>query len=674
MSKTTNLKWIACQGIDLNPYNLSVSERLQRFGYALILDEFGNGRVDKAQLCIHNVLSRTDKANILLVCPESIMQVWYSLLLSETGVDFKFVSATGDSVSFCSPSISNLFIVAEEKLRASAHGSGLMKDAGFVWDLMIIDAGLAVDGADWAGYYSNCRNKAKEILVFAPCPFPSDRDIASSLPLLKEMLKTFMHDDGKKVELANLKVDENIVAFSKDTPVTRYYTGSKPSSTKSGPNVVVCEYEINKELFNDENRFMDVQSGLPYYTYGGNVFEEFNPALKNKYLRPRYDANDIAKLRKADAKLHVFLEKLSAVMKDDDNNAVVYFTSQETLSYISKVINVVYPELRDEKVLMRTESVLDGRFLKLRFSSDDADTARITLATDFMGEHYLGMGRATHVFNYEYPENPAELEKRYYRTARSCGNPDGAPCVPDEFIIFADKAGKFDGRILSKVMFGGLHRCFKVKIPSQNVLLWVPGVEKYIVETIVDLKAVIYNSKGATVEHARRFCADYNVSDRGLVSTAGKAALYAEGLIAKLVTLLDVDKFMPGAGDAVDKKMLVEKVRESLAKLKSGYIFYDDVSGSKIRTIENPNSLTKIAKDYTENEAVKGVAAARDELDALLKKAAKGKYPPVRDAITGLPEGLKAPVLYNIWKYCKLSKRHTGSFKKFMEQYNKGAI
>jgi hypothetical protein len=665
----SELKWLACQGMDLNPYNLSIPERLKKFGYALVFDEFGNGRVDKAQLCIHNVLSATTdgkKANILIVCPESLMQIWYSLLLSEIGADFKFASAAGDSVAFYSSSMSNLFIVGEEKLRASIQGSGLMKDAGMVWDLMIIDAGLAIDGADWVGYYNNCRNKAKEILVFAPCPFPSDRDITSSLPLLKEMLKTFLSDEAKKAEVANLRIDENIVAFNKDTPVTRYYT----SSQNKRANVVICEYEIDKELFNDANRFMDVQAGMPYYTLGGNVFEEFNPELKNKYLRPRYDANDVDKLRKADAKLHAFLEKLDTVMKEPGNNAVVYFTSQETLSYISKVINVVYPELRDDKIITRTDSVLDGRFLKLRFSSEDSDTARITLATDAMGEHYHGMGKATHIFNYEYPENPVELEKRFYRTARA----GGGLYVPDEFIIFADTKGKFDGRILAKVMFGGLHRCFKTKIPSQNVLFWVPGAEKYIVETISDLRSVVYNSKGATIEHARNFCADYNVADRGLVSTAGKAAIYADELLSKLVNLLDIEKFMPEPGDPVDKKILSEKIRESITKLRNGYIFYDDINSAKPRVIGETNNIARIAKEYEDSDVVKGVKAAKDEMDALLKKAAKGKYPSVRDIVAELPEGLKTPVLYNVWKYCKHNKGPKKSFKEFMERYNKGAI
>ena len=142
-----SLKWIACEGISLNPYNLSVPERLDKFGYALVFDEFGNGKTEKAQLCIHSVLSSKakerkssveamlkginpeeepeeqgesgDEPSILIICPESLLQNWYSCLVSEMGVDFKFVSDLGDTVSFYSKSISNLFIISDEQLKQS---------------------------------------------------------------------------------------------------------------------------------------------------------------------------------------------------------------------------------------------------------------------------------------------------------------------------------------------------------------------------------------------------------------------------------------------------------------------------------------------------------------------------------------------------------------------------
>ncbi|MCL1831859.1 MAG: hypothetical protein FWG45_02975 [Oscillospiraceae bacterium] len=666
----SNLKWIACQGLDLNPYNISVPDRLNKSGFALIFDEFGNGRVDKAQLCIHSALSENQHANILLICPESLMQIWYSILLSELGADFKFISATGDSVAFHSACTANLYIVGEEKLKSATNATGLMKDAGVVWDLMIIDAGSTVVGVDWAGYYNNCRNKAKQLLIFAPNPFPHDSDVTSVMPLLKETLKAFLYDENHKAEIANLKIDESIVKFTPDAPVTRYYIAGRLN--QKTPNLVVCEYEIDEALFNSKNRFMDVHAGVPYYTLGGNVFEEFDADLKNKYMRARYDASDIKKLSKADNKLKVFLAKLDDILKNPENNVVIYFTSTDTLHYITKVINAVYPELRDAKIITRTDSVLDSRYLKLQFSAENPDYARLTLATDAMGEHYHGMGRATHIINYEYPENPAELERRFFRTARI------GMClrVPDEFIIFTDTQRKFDGRILGKVMFASVYKCFKAKIPSQNVLFWVPNAERYIVEMLEDLRKVIYNARGETREYARNFCAEYNIADRGLVSTAGKTAVYAESLLGRLVKLFDVEQRLPRPGVELDnatRELLVENVREGLDKLRSGYIYFNDINDTVPRSTGNPNYLNKIAVEYEDHEIPNGVKAAESELEGLLSMS-EGSPAVTRGALESVPDGLKTAVLYNIWRYCKVNKGHKESLRAFMDKYNKGVI
>ncbi|MCL1881654.1 MAG: hypothetical protein FWF76_05700 [Oscillospiraceae bacterium] len=693
----SDLKWLACQGVDLNPYNLSVCDRLNKYGYALIFDEFGNGKVDKAELCIHRVLSENQKPNILIVCPQSLMQKWYSSLLSGIGADFKFISGTDSTVAFFSSATSNLMIVSEESLRVKAtvpatteeldvsseYGeaggidsqrrvktpppSGIVTDANIVWDLMIIDAALATDGADFAGYDA-CKNKAHQLLVFAPCPFSNDYGVIASLPLLKAFLKAFLYDESKKSMISELVIDEKIVAFSKETPVTRYYTVGKLNTTH--PNVLICEYEVDSDMFSDKNRIVDIQSGVPYYTYGGNLFEEFEAPqkLKNLYWHVRYNQKDVETLRKADAKLDAFLTKLDTVLVNEGNNAVIYFTAGETLEYISKVLNAVYPELKDKNaILTRTDSVLDSRFLKLRFSGENEDVGRITLATDSIGEHYHGMGKVTHVFNYEYPENPAELERRFFRTARAgCGN----LLIPEEFIMFADKEMQFDGRILAKVMFGQLHKCIKTKIPTQNVLFWVPEAEKYISKTLLDLK-----SGGGGV---KKFGVEYNIADRGLVSTVAKSAAYAEQLLEKLSRLLEVETllFENGKNENLSAKqvdILHEKIRESLNRIKSGYVYYEEASDVP-KIVENSNNLEKLTGEYSSHEIVKGVQMAKAELERLISKTKSGEYPPVREVLSKLPEALKTPTLYNIWKYCKLHKDNKRELREFMNDYNNGVI
>jgi hypothetical protein len=684
-----DLKWIACESVSLNPYNLSVIERLRDFGYALVFDEFGNGKTDKAQLCIYDIIARKSnsdrKPSILIICPESLLQNWYSSLVSEIGVDFKFISDLGDTVSFYSDCISNLFIISDVQLKQSKQiGSsrrseiwGITDDSEFVWDLMIIDAGLSVEGADWEGYYEHCHNRAFELLVFAPCPFPYDEDLSSSM--LKRMLRRFLADKNQVGAVADLEIDENIITFDKKTPAMRY---SIPGKTRGkGPKVITLEYKIDKKIFNFSNRLADTREGRSSYVYGGNVFEEYNPHLKTTYLLPRYHKGDVDTLRRADAKLDVFLEKLDEVLKTPENNVVVYFASKVTLEYINKVINAVFPEL-NERVVIQTDSVLDAGFLRRRFSGDKPVRARVILAGDAIDEKYYGIQNVTHVFNYEYPDNPAELERRFLRTGRSLqtGLFEIGNLRPEEFIVFSDKDMMYDGRMLCKVMMSRLPACFKKKIPSRNVLFWIPDAHKYMVEALKDLKNIAQSINKAdcdSVRLLRRFGKEYNITDYSLIDSPDKAEEFARMLFDGLIELVDIDGEITSANfedrfTQIEEESASELVEIGVEKIRGGHIYYDDFMNPC--TIRNTNNLDEIAKQYEYNEFVMGVKESIQALEFMLDMVHEGDYPFVSTAVGRLPDGLKFPVLYNIWKYCKFKKGINKPLKEFMDAYNKGVI
>ena len=703
-----DLKWIACESVSLNPYNLSVVERLRDFGYALVFDEFGNGKTDKAQLCIYSVISRVSEAgrkpNILIVCPESLLQNWYSSLISEIGLDFKFITDSGDTVSFYSPDISNMLIISDEQLRQTKNAKmdkfdvrWIINDSKLVWDLMIIDAGLPVYGADWDNYCDNCGNQTRELLVFSPCPFPYDEDLSSSS--LKKMLSQLLYDPEHKESVENLEIDENIITFDKATPVTRYGVPGKTQG--QGPNVTVLEYEVDGELFSVNNRLVDARSGKSSYIYGGNVFEEFNPPLKATYSLSRYFKDDIRLLREGDSKLNVFLTKLDEVLKTPENNVVVYFTSNITLNYIYKVINAVYPELFEggEQVLIQNDSFLDGGFFKRRFSGNKPVRARIILAGDAIDEKYYGVQNVTHVFNYEYPANPVELERRFLRTGRSyqTGLFETGNLRPEEFIVFTDKSKRFDGRILEKVIVSRLPLCFKKKIPSRNVIFWIPEIEKYIAQTLGDLKNALTEltevkasssregggDEAASARFLRRFYKEYNLVDFFTLTafdaeTVERMENYINNVFGELIELLNIDgaitSYSSNFEELIGKTAMVEILHKSVEKLRSGHLYYDDYMNPCL--IKNTNNLSEIAKKYRTNEFVTGIEQSVQVLELMLAKvdSSKGEYPFVRGAVVRLPDALQTPVLYNVWKYCKLKKGINKPLKEFMDAYNRGVI
>jgi len=643
-----DLKWIACQGLNMNPYNLSVPEKLRNFGYALVFDEFGNGKTAKAQLCILSVLTREACPNILIVCPESLTQSWYSTLISELGVDFKLISGSKNTVSFYSPNISNLCIISEEHLENV--GGGVIADSDVVWDLMIIDSSLSVMGAKWELYKNNCGNKTRELLIFATSPFPYDQD---NTPLLKDTLKTLLYDSAQKEIVDNLEIDENIIEFNKDAPAMRYYV---TSSGRRG--VFMLEYEIDKRLTAPNNRIVDLQTGSPVYIYGGNVFEEYNSEIKHIYSRPYYSKDDIDALCAVDSKLKVFLIKLESVLKKADSGIVVYFTSQCTLQYITKVLNALYPNL-SALIKEQSGSAVDGAFLKSHFEGRDSSDARIILATDDIGERYHALKKVTHVINYEYPDAPDKLERRYFRSGL-----EFAP--PEEFILFADTGVMFDGRILCKVMMSGLYKCFKKNIPSQNILFWVPNAEKYLAYVLLDLKNYADNAQGAGLDYARRFRADYNITDPNQVSNAIKAGERAKRTLTLLLAMLDIAESMEGE---VKFETIARAAKESVEQVRDGYLCYD--SEMKPRLVKNENNLAAIARHYENNMFITGLKTSEAALGEMVKGL---NYPFLRGEIEELPDSLKTPVLYNIWKYCRIKKGIKKPLREFMEMYNRGVI
>ncbi|MDR0221919.1 MAG: DEAD/DEAH box helicase family protein [Oscillospiraceae bacterium] len=649
-----DLKWIACQGVNMNPYNLSASERLQNFGYALVFDEFGGGKTAKAQLCIHDVVSSEDKPSILIICPEALTQSWYSTLLSELGADFKLVSGLGDMVAFYSEHISNLYIISEEHLVSASDG--FIGNASVVWDLMIIDAGFSADGVNWELYRNSCKNKARELLIFAPSPFPYNGDKTA---VLKETVKGILYNDAQRELVDDLTIDQNIISFDRGTPVMRYY-----NTARGARNVITLEYEIDKNLTAPGRRVVDMQTGMPLYIHGGNVFEEYNLDKKHIYLRPYYGEDDIKALRETDTKLGVFLDKLSEILQKPGNNVVIYFASHITLKYVFKALSAVYPDMAGQ-IITQTGSAIDGAFLKRYFNGEDSADARVILATDFIGERYHSLKKATHIINYEYPETTAALERRYFRSGMESMS-------PEEFILFTDRHMMFDGRILCKVMASGLYKCFKVKIPSQNVLFWMPGVERYVTDMLLDLKFTVENAKGAGTDFAPRFRAEYNIVDFEQVSTALKASACAKQMLGGLAALFQISDVM-SEGD-VKRDDLLKAVKECVQVIRDGYIFYDDEM--KPGLIKNENNLDAIARAYEGNKYVAGLKAAEEVLSALPanpKPEAAG-YPYIRDAVESLPDGLKAPVLYNVWKYFRVKKGVKKPLREFIGMYNKGVI
>ena len=94
-----DIKWITSGNLEHNPFYFSIPEKLDKFGFCIDMSGYGEGKTDKAQMCIIDTANKKEKPNILIVCPDGCKESWYLCLLKGVGMDFKFVNSAHDAVT-----------------------------------------------------------------------------------------------------------------------------------------------------------------------------------------------------------------------------------------------------------------------------------------------------------------------------------------------------------------------------------------------------------------------------------------------------------------------------------------------------------------------------------------------------------------------------------------------
>lgn len=657
-----SIKWISLYGMNLNAHNLSLPQRLDRFGYGIVLDEFGTDKATKAQICIFDELEGREKPNILVICPPQLVHSWYKSLLVELGVDFKFVTGSSDTSLFFSEEISNLYIMSDEVLRENG-GETLkaLNSSGIVWDLMIIDAALAVDGVKADLYTQNAFIKANKLIIFAPFPSAYNEKPDG----IKKIVKSLLADREKAAEIDNFPVDATVLDFSLDTPFMKYYDDS---SFDNNAKVTVIPYKIEKKYIPSNKRINDISTGVPHYVYGGNIFEEYSIDERKLYLRNVYSAENLKKLRVIDTKLDAFLKKTDDILKDSGNTIIVYFDSYNTVDYIYKALCSVYSDNTD-MIKVQKGDLFDIQWVMQSFEAGkNRRRPRIILATDYLNEKCSVVEKITHIINYELPANPAVLQQRYKRRGFvKSDNP--------EFILFKDENGRFDSRILGKALAGNVYKAYRQDIPTKNIMMYIPQIDEMLADMLIELKRVAGRSTevgGAGIDLIAKFAADYNVPAELKLAPGAKAHEYTTRKLEAIKKAFGVDALINSI--ETDKKELVQAISAKTEQLRNGFAFYDEkmtlqvIPDANHKTAEYDTFNSQIA----ENKYVNGIAEAKKLLDEKLDGA--DDYPQIREETNGMTDSLLTSVLYNVWKYCTEQKKIYKTYSEFIRKYNEGAI
>ena len=660
---TEEIKWISYYGKDISAISCSFHEKLNKFGFCLVLDEYGADKSTKAQISILDTVLEKQTPNILLICPRHLMHSWYRSVVTSNGVDFKMISGSSKAITYFNENMPNTYIIAEEALASDNSLMQRFADAGLTWDLVIIDAGLSTSGIKCDLYTEHLRAKTEKLVILSPIPC----GYMQSYDEIRGLVKSLLADESKAAAVDSISFDKKTICFDPDTPVMRYFDKSVYNGEVSR-NVTMLEYEFSQDFISNSRRLIDIKTGLPLYAQGGNIFEEYGLEAKKTYTKPSYNVADVQELRDVDKKLDCFLTKLDDVLKDSENRAVVYCVTGSTILYLKKVISALYPNINGLLKIDRGD-IFNTRYDN--FTNETRDNARIVLTVDKIGSINPQVKNFTHIFNYELPDSPVIFEQR---AARHGGKNEQSR----EFIIFSDKNNLLDSRMLSKVLFGKIYKSIVAGLPGRNVLFDIPNAAQLITNGIRDLQYVCSYTGEVSNCHdvITQFKADYNISPSIDISTAVKTHEYTKLKLDKIYRAFGIENRIK-ENTTTDDKVLKPMIKEALERFSGSLLYLDEqqhivaLGGAELEESLYSEQFRAYKERCTTDDISSGIRAAQKMFENFITD---NKNAELRLCVNELPDTVKMPVLLNSWRFLTDNFMIQETFRQFMKKYNEGVM
>ena len=649
----SNFKWLPLGGLNLSSANLAAAEKLRRFGFALNCGEFGSEKYTKSALCVYDVLAEQETPNILIITRQSELYSWYRYLLTSVGADFKMVSGAANALLYFNAESTGLYLIARETL----FGDNLLKrkaDKNFKWSLIIIDEELSSGVPKYEDYRKNIPWKSDRLLINAPFPAKTKDDKTA----IADLVKSVLSDGAKAAKADNLELNASACGIREDSPVMRYFNRAAYSDDFRR-NVQFVDYGFDEGVITYFRRKVDLRTGLPAYSSGGNVFEQYdcdkNEKEKRIYQKSFFSRSEVEDLREFDKKLDALLKTVADIIEDDDDPRImIYCCNKNTVEYLRKALVCLYGANVN---VMRGELIISGAIKRKLTNRQDDEMAQITIGTDMLGTFVDGPDTVNYVINYELPTSPAVLERRMTRhgAAREAGR---------KFILFRDSNGVFDTPLLEKTLFLSFSEIFCGELPTRNILLDIKEKGDILNALVKDL----------------RYLRDYSKQ----VDNCGD-----------LIKRVKIEYITPEVERITNAKQLNDFANEQLAKIYKLFGISDSSQNSEITAAVNnlgglcavnPSGRLEKAKGCAElaasfenegylsqpfaGEAVKGLADAKAEIDELHK--GDSFHLKIKQEINALNDNIQYSVLYGIWKYRAKEQDSDHTFKDYIKIFNDG--
>ena len=629
----TSIKGIVLDKIPLNVMNIAFMRKLNEFDCAVVMDEQGNDKHAKAQLAVLEAVVGVKTPSVLIITTGKLMYEWYESLLKGIGADFKFITPDPDSINFFSPKLSNLYIANNEAGNNPIFKK--IKESGIVWDLVIIDGGLSKRGIDADLILNSFDLKAKKIVIFAAY-LNSKQGAAEKLAKLPEK---FLADKTKSDYFSGNFPKKDITDFTLSSPYSRYY-GSKGLIA---PKIKTITYAANKEVLKAKSE----QTGSSLYCYGGNIFEELTLDTRKVYNSDKYDDKAVTALRELDVKLDAYINELTELAKNPDNRIITYFSSEKTLDYIYKVLSTSVVGLKQTTAVKKRGIYRIDDTMQC-FEAVKEQDIRILLSMDNQDEQCDRLDNITHVINYELPNSPLTLHRRYKQGGR---NGFSEP----EFIVFRDETDKLDGRMLRRVLALNLCGSFSYGIPGRNVYLHTEGLENTLAEVVKQLEDVESLDNTAT----NGLASEYNLKVTGQNARA-KLARTRENILRAFGI----------ASEKTDKAVLADIIGKRLEELREGCCYFDADGKlqAKDYSVEGNEDYARLEAEIASDKAV----ISRDEARRLLSECKTSDK--LYELLHQCEETDRGYIYYCAWRYLAENNGFDGDYNKFLKDIFEEAI
>ena len=646
-----NFKWIPLVGQNLSAANLAAAEKLRKFGFALNCGEFGSEKYVKCALSVYDVLAEKANPNILIITNDSELYSWYRMLITSIGADFKMVSGAHNALLYFDEEGAGLFLMSKNTLFSENILKRKAKES-VKWDLIIIDEELNNGVPDYVGYRKHIVWKADKLLINAPFPAKSDDDKAD----LTELIKSVMAD-STKASADLISLDASACSLNSERPVMRYYDPLVYSDDYKR-QVVFLDYGFEDAVINTFRRRVDLRSGLPTYTYGGNIFEQYDvdkfDKQKKIYMKSYFTRSDVEDLAALDKKLDALLKYSSEVLADEDSRIMIYCCNKNTVEYLRKVFSALYGKAA---FVERGETITPEVIIKkLSVDTDIDERPRVIIGMDNLSTTGEGMQTVTCVINYELPFSAAVLEKRMTRHGFKYEK-------NRKFVIFRDKNKVFDSVILEKNLCRNIADAFCGALPTRNILFDMKETGTYMANLVSSLKYVRDHSKQAEsgVDFIKKVKSDFSLIEDCGISNIKQLAEFAEKNLNKIYTLLGIDESTSAAEIAAATSALSGLCLINEGKIEKA-LLRDEMAAS---FSDNSYSNQPFAA-----EAVKGLDDAKAELDAI--KDDRDFHIKIKYAVSELNDCIQYPVIYGIWKYREKQSNSGYQFREYIRIFNDG--